>query len=268
MDHLNQVTIQFKQRLRAGECVVGAGLAIAHPISTKMMARAGFDYIMIDLEHLPMSPESLSLVLDQFRLSNTVPFVRVAWKDAVMAKQALDLGARGIVFPSVLSPSEAQEVVSYCFYPPRGIRGFGPHWATDFGLTRHEYAITAEEAIFVAVMIEHIEAVQQIDAIAAVEGVDGLMVGPSDLSGSMGQLIPQVTGSGETEDVRRAIERIISAGKRAGKPVFYTSAPQAGAISRQLERGFQALSIGSDYQFILNTARQAIETFQRNQPNS
>lgn len=143
VDKPNQATVDFKRRLSQGERAIGAMLTIPHAISAKTMARAGFDYVMIDLEHLPVGPDVLASILDQFRDSRTVPLVRVAKTDAVLVKQAMDLGARGLVFPWILSAAEAREAVSYCYYPPRGLRGFGPHWATDFGLTRRDYAASA-----------------------------------------------------------------------------------------------------------------------------
>lgn len=259
MDNPNQAMIHFKQRLSDGERLIGAMLTIPHAVSAKTMSRAGLDYVMIDLEHLPLSPEVLTAILDQFRASPTVPLVRVADTDATLVKQAMDLGARGIIFPSILSAAEARQAVSYCYYPPRGIRGFGPYWATDFGLTRGDYTSTVTDATFVAVMIEHISAVEKVDHIATVEGVDALMIGPSDLAGSMGLLLPQVNGVGEIPEVARQIDEIIAAGRRHGKPVFHGTVPDSEAVRQQFERGVQAVSIGSDYALITHAARRVIE---------
>jgi 2-keto-3-deoxy-L-rhamnonate aldolase RhmA len=260
MDSPNQAMIRFKQQLAGGEQLIGAMLTIPHAVSAKTMSRAGLDYVMIDLEHLPMSPEVLTSVLDQFGDSETVPIVRVADTDATRVKQVMDMGARGIIFPSVLSAAQAREVVSYCYYPPRGVRGFGPYWAADWGQTRGDYVATVSDATFVAVMIEHILAVEKIDEIATVEGVDALMIGPSDLAGSMGLLRPQVSGEGEISEVARQIDEIIAAGRRHGKPVFHGTAPDPEAVCRQFERGVQAVSIGSDYALIAHAARCVIES--------
>ncbi len=169
-DHLNRIGIAFKRRLAAGELLLGGTLGIPHTIAAKMKARAGFDYVFIDLEHWPITIETLQALLDQFRDADALPIVRVPWNDAVWVKHALDAGARGIIFPSIGSPEEARQAVSHCRYPPLGTRGFGPIWATDFGLSRADYAATANAAIFVGVMIEHIQAVERVGEIAALDG--------------------------------------------------------------------------------------------------
>jgi 2-keto-3-deoxy-L-rhamnonate aldolase RhmA len=257
-DHLNRVGLEFKRRLAAGELLLGGTLGIPHIMSAKMMARAGFDYVFIDLEHWPINIETLQALLDQFRATDALPIVRVPWNDAVWVRHVLDAGARGIVFPSINSPEEARTAVAHCRYPPLGTRGFGPIWATDFGLTRADYAATANAAIFVGVMIEHIQAAARSEAIAGVEGVDAVMVGPSDLSGSLDLLLPQVSGVGEIPQVRQVVDEVIAACRRARKPVFHAAGADAAAVLQAYERGVQAVNIGSDTNLIVGMARQTI----------
>ncbi len=258
-DHLNRIGIAFKRRLAAGELLLGGTLGIPHTIAAKMMARAGFDYVFIDLEHWPINIETLQALLDQFRDADALPIVRVPWNDAVWVKHALDAGARGIIFPSIGSPEEARQAVSHCRYPPLGTRGFGPIWATDFGLSRADYAATANAAIFVGVMIEHIQAVERVGEIAALDGVDGVMIGPSDLSGSLGMLLPQVSGAGEIPEVRQAVDAIIAGCRQARKPVFHAAGADAAAVMQAYARGVQAVNIGSDTNLIVGMAQQTIK---------
>lgn len=120
MDRQNQAAVEFKRRLKAGELLLGGMLCIPHIVAAKMMARAGFDYVVIDTEHRSISIETLQAILDQFRASDTLAIVRVPANDAVLVKHVLDSGARGVVFPSIGSPEDARRAVSHCYYPPVG----------------------------------------------------------------------------------------------------------------------------------------------------
>lgn len=185
---MSERSMKLKQRLRGGETTFGGWITVANPMVAEIMAGAGFDWVFIDTEHGGFSNEGLQTCLVAFNGSPTVPMVRVAWNDAVLIKQVLDMGAEGILIPMVSSPAEARAAVSACKYPPEGTRGFGPRRASDYGRNTDAYVTQANESVIVTVQIEHVNGVAQIDEILDTPGIDVACLGPTDLSGSAGVL--------------------------------------------------------------------------------
>ena len=204
-------SLGLKQRLRAGASTVGAWLSFADVAVAEIMVGTGFDWILIDTEHAPFTPESLQNVLAAFTGSPTVPIVRVPANDPVPIKQVLDLGADGVLVPNVLTPQEASRAVASCKYPPEGMRGFGPRRASEYYRRVQDYVATANESVIVLLQIEHIDAVKSVQDILAVPGIDVVCLGPNDLSGSMGLL-----GQVEHQAVREAIDRVLAEAHRRG----------------------------------------------------
>ena len=178
--------LNLKRRLRAGDVTIGAWISFAESAVAEIMAGSGFDWILIDTEHAPFSPEGLQTVLTAFNGQECVPIVRAPWNNPAVIKQALDLGASGVLVPMVNTPDEARAAVAACRYPPEGIRGFSPRRASDYYRRVAEYVASANDTVIIALQIEHIEAVKSIADIAAVPGIDVICLGPNDLSGSMG----------------------------------------------------------------------------------
>lgn len=185
---MSERSSKLKNRLRGGETTFGGWLTVANPMIAEIMAGAGFDWVLIDTEHGGFSNEGLQTCLVAFNGSPTVPMVRVAWNDAVLIKQALDMGAEGILIPMVSSPAEARAAVSACKYPPEGTRGFGPRRASDYGRNTDAYVAQANSSVIVIVQIEHVDGVAQIEQIIDTPGIDVVCLGPTDLSGSAGVL--------------------------------------------------------------------------------
>ena len=185
---MSERSSRLKSRLRLGENTYGGWLTVANPMIAEIMAGAGFDWVLIDTEHGGFSNEGLQTCLIAFNGSPTVPMVRVAWNDAVLIKQALDMGADGILIPMVSSAAEARAAVSACKYPPQGTRGFGPRRASDYGRNTDAYVAQANDSVIVIVQIEHVNGVADIDGILDTPGVDVACLGPTDLSGSAGVL--------------------------------------------------------------------------------
>jgi 2-keto-3-deoxy-L-rhamnonate aldolase RhmA len=185
---MSERSMKLKQRLRGGETTFGGWITVANPMVAEIMAGAGFDWVFIDTEHGGFSNEGFQTCLTAFNGSPTVPMTRVAWNDHVLIKQALDMGAEGILIPMVSSPAEARAAVSACKYPPEGTRGFGPRRASDYGRNTDAYVAQANESVIVTVQIEHVNGVAQIDEILDTPGIDVACLGPTDLSGSAGVL--------------------------------------------------------------------------------
>jgi 2-keto-3-deoxy-L-rhamnonate aldolase RhmA len=185
---MSERSSKLKTRLRQGETTFGAWLTVANTTIAEIMAGAGFDWVFIDTEHGGFSNEGLQTCLVAFNGSPTVPMVRVAWNDHVLIKQALDMGAEGILIPMVSSVAEARAAVSACKYPPEGTRGFGPRRASDYGRNTDAYVAQANDSVIVIVQIEHVNGVAEIDGILDAPGLDVVCLGPTDLSGSAGVL--------------------------------------------------------------------------------
>lgn len=199
----------LKRRLRAGDVTIGAWISFAESAVAEIMAGTGFDWILIDTEHAPFSPEGLQTVLMAFNGRESVPIVRVPWNNPAIIKQALDLGAGGVLVPMVNTADEARAAVAACRYPPEGIRGFGPRRASDYYRRVVEYVASANDSVIVALQIEHMEAVKNVTDIVAVPGIDVICLGPNDLSGSMGLL-----GQIEHPSVIEAITRVLDEAAR------------------------------------------------------
>ena len=231
---------RLKQALRDGHVQIGLWSSLASHVSAEVIAGSGFDWVLIDTEH---SPNELPLVLSQLQAMSegtASPVVRPAWNDAVIFKRLLDIGVQSFVVPFVQSADEAQRAVAATRYPPAGIRGIATTTrANRFGRVKN-YPTRANDEICVIVQIETAAAVANIEAIAAVDGVDGLFIGPSDLAAALGH-----PGDYANAAVRAAIEdaiaRIRATGKCAG-----ILAPLEADARHWLERGCLFVGVGSD----------------------
>jgi 4-hydroxy-2-oxoheptanedioate aldolase len=211
---MSKRSLELKQRLGSGATALGAWLTITDPAVAEIMAGAGFDYVLIDTEHAPWSLESLQTAMLAFRGMPTVPIVRVPWNDQVHVKQALDLGADGVLAPMVRSAAEARALVTAAKYPPDGVRGFGPRRASDYGRDIDAYVASANAETIVIPQIEDLGAADVVEEILAVPGLDALCLGPNDLSGSAGVLRQH-----DHPVVRGAIDKVLRAASARGVAV-------------------------------------------------
>ena len=255
-----QKSLSLKKRLRAGEMTFGAWLTFYDPAVAEIMAAVGYDWLIIDAEHAPYTLENLSCILMAFDSRPTVSLIRVPWNDRVAIKQVLDLGVGGVLIPYVCSAEEARHAVAACKYPPAGIRGFGPRKASDYGRRMDEYIELANEAIIVAIQIEHIDGVDSIDEILDVPGIDIVLLGPMDLSASLGLL-----GQLEHPKVIEAMQRVVDAAQRVGLPVGMPM-PADATADEMLEwatRGCRFVIVGLDQGFVQITAAHTLVEFRQ-----
>ena len=246
-------SLHLKRRLRAGEVTLGAWISFAESAVAEIMAGAGYDWILIDTEHAPFSPEGLQIVLTAFNGRESVPIVRVPWNHPAIIKQALDLGAGGVLVPMVNTVDEARAAVAACRYPPDGIRGFGPRRASDYYRRVAEYIASANESVIVALQIEHIQAVKSIVDIAAVPGIDVLCLGPNDLSGSMGLL-----GQIEHPSVVDAIHRVLDEAARHRITTCLGMAFSAAVNRQWVSRGARFIIAAEDQSILRTGAAEAL----------
>lgn len=251
-------SLRLKQKLKSGQPTFGAWLVFSDPFAAEIMTGCGFDWLLIDAEHSPFTLDSLLPVLMAFNGLETVPLVRVPWNDRGLIKQMLDLGAEGILVPMVNSAEEARQAVAACKYPPAGIRGFGPRRASGYARTSKAYIQTANESLLVLVQIEHIEAVRRVEEILAVPGLDAVLLGPMDLSASMGRL-----GQIDHPDVQSAIEKVIAAARAAGLPVGVPMEADTETLMKWAARGCNLIIAGEQDGLLRRAADTALADFRR-----
>jgi 4-hydroxy-2-oxoheptanedioate aldolase len=230
----------FKRALKAGKSQIGLWSTLSSNYSVEVIAGAGFDWILLDTEHSPVDVENLLGQLQAAAPYPTHPVVRVPWNDMVTIKRVLDIGAQSLLVPYVSTPEEAAAAVSYTRYPPRGVRGVaGTTRATRFGRVK-DYAKRAHEEICVLVQVETEKALDNLEAIAAVDGVDGVFVGPADLHASMGYM-GEIANPKIMPTIEEAIRRIRKCGKAPG-----ILTPNEEHARRQLASGALFVAVGND----------------------
>ncbi len=238
----------FKHALKAGKPQIGLWSSLSSNYTVEAIAGAGFDWILIDTEH---SPNDLESVLGQLQAAAPYPteaVVRVAWNDMVLIKRYLDIGARSLLIPYVSTADEAKAAVAYTRYPPAGVRGVaGTTRANRFGRVK-DYAKRAHEELCVLVQVETKQGLENIEAICAVEGIDGVFIGPADLHASLGYL-------GETANAAvmplmlEAVRRIRKAGNAPG----FLTGVEADA-RKVLEAGGLFVAVGADAGLLARSA--------------
>ena len=244
-----------KSKLREGKPVFGVVMSTPSLGNMQVLSRAGFDWVWIDMEHGPINLESAHALILATQGTPAIPIVRIPWKEEWMAKRVMDAGAMGVVFPFIKTREEAEAAVAAVKYPPQGVRGFSPALAAHRqGLPLADYPAWANENILCLLLIEHREAVEHIDAILSVSGIDAAIIGHMDLSGSYG-LLGQITHP----DVAGAMAEVLAAGKRHNVPVGI-AATTPEAIQKCLGEGFGWISMGSDVTILAGAVNQLLAT--------
>ncbi len=246
----------FRARLLAGERLIGTLVSLPSPEIAEMLAEVGFDWLFIDAEHGPIESERIQRLLQAIG-GRRAALVRVPAGEEVWIKKVLDIGATGVIVPQVNSAEQAARVVGLCKYPPSGTRGVGIARAHRYGLGFSDYLALANDAVSVIVQAEHIEAVHDIEAIVRVAGIDAVLIGPYDLSASMGK-----PGQITDPEVRAAIGTVrdacLARGVRLG--IFGLS---AAAVRPYLDEGFTLITVGVDTVFLCQAARAALSDLGR-----
>jgi len=242
------MTQDFRARLKRREKLLGTMVTLASAASAEVLASLGFDWLFVDGEHGPLETRELASILQAVG-DKTACIVRVPEAAEVPIKKALDLGAHGIIVPQVNTAEQAAAVVRWARYAPEGERGVGLARAHGYGLGFREYLSAANREIAVVVQAEHVRAVENIDAIVRVPGVDAVLLGPYDLSASLGKM-------GQIDDpaVVAAIVRVTDACSDVGMPLGYFGVT-AAAVKPYVGRGYTLLVAGVDTLFLANGAK-------------
>ena len=247
----------FKRALRAGKPQIGLWSSLSSNYTVEVIAGAGFDWILLDSEHSPADIENLLTQLQAAAPYPTHPVVRIPWNDMVTVKRVLDIGAQSLLVPYVSTANEAKAAVSFTRYPPSGVRGVaGTTRATRFGRVA-EYARRAHEEICLLVQVETQQALDNVEAICAIEGVDGVFIGPADLHASLGH--PGEIANAKVKPlIDDAIRRIRKCGKAPG-----ILTPNEADARHWLECGALFVAVGADVGILARGAEALAAKFKK-----
>jgi 4-hydroxy-2-oxoheptanedioate aldolase len=248
---------RLKAALKAGEATVGSWLSVSHPTIGEAMAVAGFDWLIVDMEHGILGLESVQSMVQAIETTPTTPIVRVPWNEPVIVKRVLETGAMSLLFPQVNTAAEALSAVRSANFPPRGIRGIGCGRGAGFGAWFDEYLQKAGDELLIAVQIEHERALENVREIVAVEGIDLVFVGANDLSASMGLL-----GQPKHPRVLDAIHFVLREAQSAGVAAGLNASDPHDANNRIAE-GFQFVGIGQDMMLLSAASRDICSRVER-----
>jgi len=241
----------FRTRVRRRDLLVGPLVTLRDPAVAETFALAGCDWVWLDLEHAPLGFDHLQQHV-QAVAGRAGTVVRVPWNDPVHIKRVLDIGCDGLIVPQVRSADEARAAVASARYPPAGMRSVGIARAQRYGMNLAEYVQTANDAVTVILQIEHADALPRVADILAVPGVDAVIVGPYDLSASMG-----LPGQIAHPDVAAAVATVADACNWAGMP-WGAFAPDAANAKVQMARGATLIALGTDAMYLWRGARSAL----------
>ena len=238
----------FRARLKRRDKLLGTMVTLPSPPAAEVLASLGFDWLFIDAEHGPLETADLLGILTAVN-RRAACLVRVPSCDAVQIAKVLDLGADGIIVPQVNTPQQAADAVRFARYPPEGVRGVGLARAHGYGLNFREYVESANREISVVVQAEHATAVDNIEALVRVPGVDAVLLGPYDLSASLGKM-----GQVDEPEVVAAIARVTEACRAAEMPLGYFGV-SAAAVKPYVDRGYTLIVAGVDTTLLAGAAR-------------
>lgn len=249
----------IRGRLRRGETLLGTMVTLPGPATAEILAAIGFDWLFVDAEHGPLGTAELAGILQAVG-DRVACLVRVPAAAEVPIKRALDLGAAGIIAPQVNTSAQAADVVRFSRYAPEGARGVGLARAHGYGVDVEAYLSSANDRTAVVVQAEDVRAVENIEAIVAVAGIDAVLLGPYDLSASLGRM-------GRIDDplVVEAIEHVTRVCKAAGMPLGYFGV-SADGVRPYMERGFALVVAGVDTLYVANGARRLLEALRDFKP--
>lgn len=243
-----------------GGRIVNGWLAIPNSYSAELMAHQGWDAVTIDLQHGPVDFPSAVGMLQAISTTDAVPMARVPWNDAAIMMKLLDAGAYGLICPMINTREEAEQFVSFCRYPPMGTRSMGPNRAVQYGGA--DYWQGANDEILLFAMIETRKGVENLDEILSVKGIDGVYVGPSDLSMSLGK--PPTLDPTDTE----VLEFIAAICKKTRDKGLIAGVHTDGTKTalRRFEQGYQLCTILNDARLMANAAAQAVKELKGQAP--
>ena len=251
--------MSLKEKLRKNELTIGSWITIGHQAVVEIMASAGFEWLTIDLEHS---------VIDLYEAQNLIAFiqskqipalVRVSKNEEVIIKKVMDAGADGVIVPMINSAEDAKRAVDYVKYPPIGKRGVGLARAQKYGSGFEEYKKWLNNSVVIIAQIEHYKGVENIEEIINTPGIDGVFIGPYDLSGSMGH-----PGEYDKSEVKEVLKRIEETCRKYNKPLgFHVIQPDNKKLKEKIDAGYTFLAFSLDFFFLSNKVEEEMEKLRR-----
>ncbi len=243
-----------KKCMQEGKFTAGGWVQIVHPSVAELMAQAGFEWLALDAEHSACDMEGAQAFLQGMQGTSCVPFIRVPGNDLLWIRRSLDVGFKGIIVPMVNSAEEAERAVKSCKFPPAGERGIGYCRANRYGFEFEEYVGSFNEEVILLCQVEHKSAVDNIDDIVSVEGLDGVFIGPYDLSASMG-----ILGQLDHPDMKAAVETVLRAARKAGIAAgLHVVSPSPDDVRSRYEEGFRFIAMSIDITILGHYSRQLL----------
>ncbi len=243
----------IKAIFKRGEVSIGSWMSMAHVSIAEILADAGYDWVVVETEHTAIDVSEVLPLLIAISSKGCVPLVRLAWNDPIQAKAVMDSGAAGVIVPMVNSKQDAELAVKSVKYPPLGFRGVGLARAQGYGTTFDQYVKNANEDGLLIVQIEHIDAVNNIEEILSVPGIDGTFIGPYDLSMSMG-----IPGQLNHPEIQKAKQRVLKATRDKGlAPGIHLVHPHSAEREIKLcaAEGYRFIALGTDILFLGDACR-------------
>lgn len=236
----------LKDKIRKGDCSIGSWMQISHPSIAETLAKSGYDWIAIDMEHGSFSPSELPNLFRAIEINQSQPFVRLAVGLRKDIKTVLDAGATGIIIPMIESAEQVKAIINEMYYPPKGIRGVGFSRANAYGKEFEEYYSAINDSLTIVAQIEHINAIKNLDSILSVHEIDALMIGPYDLSASMG-----IAGQFDHPDFVASLNQFKEKCKKANKSMgFHVVKPEAEQLKLKIQEGYKFLAYSLDGTFL------------------
>lgn len=246
--------LNIRQKLKKGELTLGTWQMIGNTSISEILCDAGFEWVTIDMEHTGIDVSDALELIRVIDRSGKVPAVRLSVNDHTLIKRVLDSGAKIIIVPMVMNGEEAKRAVDAVYYPPRGKRGVGLARAQGYGFGFDEYKERFEDEVVVVAQIEHIEAVNDLERILNVDGIDATIIGPYDLSGSLGH-----PGEFDRDDFKDALKKYEETSRKMGKPMGYHMVePTKDNVSELIDKGYRFVALGFDSFFIGKKCREVL----------
>jgi 2-keto-3-deoxy-L-rhamnonate aldolase RhmA len=246
---------KIREKWARGQLCVGTNVTFTDSTVIELFGEAGFDIVWIDMEHSSMSVDHALNHVRTCRGVGLAPFIRVPSLDPVVIKPFLELHPAAIIVPRISSVADAEAAVKSCRYPPRGVRGFGPIRGVRFGdRSLDDYLANVDREVMVILQIEHIDAVNEIEAILDVPGVDSIVPGPMDLAGSMGLL-----GQTGHPDVAEALDRLIDAARKKNVPMGQSIGFNPEVVQRAIEKGVSWICADGDWHMLFPQAKRVCD---------
>ena len=255
MMQLKKDALWIRQALKEGKTLIGSHIFAGSPMLSELISSVGYDLVWVDMEHTPFSGMDVLNNVIAVRAGGAASLVRIPWNDPILAKPILDMGPDILLFPNIRTAEEGRKAIEACEYPPKGIRGYGPQRAAMFGeCSQAEYVHNKCRDMIRALQIEDINAVYDLERIADTEGADLFIIGPNDLTGSMG-----VLGEFHHKEVLDAYDRIAEVFYKKNKPYGVSVGYNPETLKAWKERGAQILFAGYDTGFVRDGARSVFD---------